>query len=366
MGFKKARPNYAWLLTGRVIRRSEYGSTECSILRRPFAWRASRVRRSRLRSSSGLRRVGGDSRLGAFLTPRYRRRADVAFECPVEGRLRFVPDAISHLSNREARLKDELFRQLDAPAGQISHWRLPGQLRKPLSQPGTRDSDLARQVLHVPLTLRPGMQQPQRPTDLRVLHACQPACVPRRKLLHVTPQHLHIQQLSQSSQHRETAGARAVSLLDGVQQGTSEPAVCVDLDDAGPPGRLYFRRLAMSGAIPTTHNEHRRQRPNQWIEALVTVKIPADKSRGFSASAVIQLRYLLIGLGRQQSANRAGPCAYVTAHHVRIAMREDDDVTRFHSERGVTFHRDPAFPFDQHVEQRDALGAQPQGPRELV
>ncbi len=33
MGFKKARPNYAWFLTGRVIRRSEYGSTECSIFR---------------------------------------------------------------------------------------------------------------------------------------------------------------------------------------------------------------------------------------------------------------------------------------------------------------------------------------------
>src|SRR5215813_12315690 len=60
MGFKKARPNYAWLLTGRVIRRSEYGSTECSILREPFAWRASPVRRSRLRSSSDLRRVGSD------------------------------------------------------------------------------------------------------------------------------------------------------------------------------------------------------------------------------------------------------------------------------------------------------------------
>jgi hypothetical protein len=47
---------------------------------------------------------------GAFLTPCYRRLADVAFECPVEGRLRFVPDAISHLSNREARLKYEMFR----------------------------------------------------------------------------------------------------------------------------------------------------------------------------------------------------------------------------------------------------------------
>src|SRR5262252_5519048 len=60
MGFKKAQPSYAWLLTGRVMRRSEYGSTECSILREPFAWRASPVRRSRLRSSSDLRRVGGD------------------------------------------------------------------------------------------------------------------------------------------------------------------------------------------------------------------------------------------------------------------------------------------------------------------
>src|SRR5262245_22164120 len=132
-------------------------------------------------------------RLGAFLTPRYRRHADMAFECPVEGRLRFVPDAISHLSNREARLKYEMFRQLDAPSGQISHWRLPGQLGEPLSQSGTRDTDLTRQVLHSPLTLRPGVQQPQRPTDLRVLHACQPARVTGRKLQHETPQYLHIQ-----------------------------------------------------------------------------------------------------------------------------------------------------------------------------
>lgn len=64
--------------------------------------------------------------LGAFLTPGCRRRADNAFECPVEGGLRFVPDAISYLSNREARLKYEMFRQLNAPAGQVSHWRLPG------------------------------------------------------------------------------------------------------------------------------------------------------------------------------------------------------------------------------------------------
>jgi hypothetical protein len=48
----------------------------------------------------------------------------------------------------------------------------------------------------------------------------------------------------------------------------------------------------------------------------------------------------------------------VTAHDVRIAMREDDDVARFHPERDMTFRRDPALPFDQHVEQRDALGAQ--------
>src|SRR5262249_29848669 len=171
---------------------------------------------------------------------------------------------------------------------------------------------------------------------------------------------------SQSSQHRETARARPVSLLDGAPQGTGEPAVRIGEDDAGALGRLYFGRLALPGAIPTTHTEHGRQRPNQRIEALVAVKKPADKTRGFSASAVVHLRYLLRGVGQQQGANRPGPCAYMTAHDVRIAMREDDDVARFHPERGVTFHRDPALPLDQHVEQRDALSAQPQGPYELV
>src|SRR5262245_21110278 len=99
-------------------------------------------------------------RSGAFLTPCNRRLADVAFECPVESRLRFVPDAISHLSNREACLKYEMFCQLDAPAGQVSHRRFPDQLGKPLSQSGTRGSDLTRQVLHSPLMLRLGVQQP--------------------------------------------------------------------------------------------------------------------------------------------------------------------------------------------------------------
>src|SRR5262245_17749900 len=81
-------------------------------------------------------------RSGTFFTPCCRRLADMAFKCPVEGRLGFVPDAISHLGDRKARLKDEMFRQLDAPAGQVSHWRLPGHIDKPLRQSGTRDADL--------------------------------------------------------------------------------------------------------------------------------------------------------------------------------------------------------------------------------
>src|SRR5215813_7910550 len=72
--------------------------------------------------------------LGAFLVPCYGWNADVAFERPVEGGLRFVPDAVSYLGNRETRLKYEMFRQLDPPAGQVSHWRLSGKLGKPLSQ----------------------------------------------------------------------------------------------------------------------------------------------------------------------------------------------------------------------------------------
>jgi hypothetical protein len=51
---------------------------------------------------------------------------------------------------------------------------------------------------------------------------------------------------------------------------------------------------------------------------------------------------------------------------VRIAVREDDDVARLHSEWGVTFHSDPALTLDQHVEQRHALGTQPQKARELL
>jgi hypothetical protein len=61
MAFKKARPNYSWLLKDRVIRRSECGSTKCSILREPFTWLALRVRPYCLPSSSSPRHAGGDS-----------------------------------------------------------------------------------------------------------------------------------------------------------------------------------------------------------------------------------------------------------------------------------------------------------------
>lgn len=191
------------------------------------------------------------------------------------------------------------------------------------------------------------MDRGQRPRHARVLQPGKPAFRLRTRRGGMQAQQLHEQQLAQAQPHRAPAGAGGARLRQRqIDQARQRP---------GPRGARQA--------------EKPRQARQQRIErAFVAAEIAADEARGRRIAAPHAHREGQAPLRQRPEEIQRGVVVELrrrlepAAHHVGIAMREEDHVARVEAHRRRAGHARPPRVVQRHMIGQDPLRARQHDP----
>ncbi len=265
-------------------------------------------------------------------------------ERAAERRLRVVAHLESHGGDLRPSIRQEARGDLEPPAGEILHRRMPDEMGESRRQRRARQPRAAGEHRERPRIRWARVQERQRATDVPVTQAREPTLLRGGKSGEVTPHHFDEHQLAQAEADAFAARSRIGRLghreVDELLQGIARRG----------------RRAA--------HVKQPRQGDQQWVERThVTAEKAADEVQPIRAAASLADRERELAgrhlaherqhLGQVRAEAHAGS----DRHDIGITVREHEDIAGLKLHSPFPDQPAPAGACRHHVVRDDVLGA---------